>query len=311
MRVTRAGDTLFLAGGSNEVLRLYGAAGFAALVPVDAWRARLLARTAMFARLGIPWCQMLSPEKLSVLGDIALASRGGEAIPPAERLIAALGTGPVIDPCAFLRSQSARGYVVYPKTDSHWTSLGALCAFQCAAPALGLTLDYAPFHATRAIPLRYHGDLWSDAHADIPPDLFERRTLPPTLRRIDANGIVRLKEERQLENEAGLHLGSAVVYRNDAAPRDERLLLFGSSFSDHRAECSMLTFVACLFFREVYFVWSANLDTGLIERIAPDRVLIEMPERFLTSCPDDDFDLVAHEQRVVARWSEGKNTPSL
>jgi hypothetical protein len=303
--VLRDGDTLFLAGGSNDVLRLYGAEGFADLVPLEAWRARLTARAALFARLGIPWCQLLVPEKLGVLGDAVLTEHVSDPVPPATRFRAAMDMAALVDPLDYLRAQRDKGYALYPRTDSHWTCLGALCAFQWAAPSLGLTLDYAPFHATAPLTLTYHGDLWSETHADMSPDRFERRGLPPGVIRAAANGIVRLKEAAGLENEPGLHVGSAVVYRNEAAPLAERLLLFGSSFSDHRAECSLLTFIAALFFREVHFVWSANLDTGLIARLAPDRVLIEMPERFLTTCPADDFDLAATEAEVTARWRGG------
>jgi hypothetical protein len=304
MRVIRsADDVLFLAGGSNDVLRLYDADGFAALVCLAAWRARLAAREALFARLGIPWCQLLAPEKLSVLGDSVLAEHVRNPVAPGERLAAALGTRRLVTPAAFLRAQLDRGFDVYPRTDSHWTCVGAFSAFQWAAPVLGLALDYAPFAATAARTLSYHGDLWSDAHADIPPDRFERRIIPAGMARIHANAIVRLKERAGLENEAGLHVGSAVVYRNERAQLAERLLLFGSSFSDHRAECSLLLFVAALFFREVHFVWSANLDVGLIELLAPDRVLIEMPERFLTICPADDFDLATYQAETVARWA--------
>ena len=50
-RVLRsADDQLFLIGGTNDVLRLYDADGFASLVPVDKWRARLAEREALLLR---------------------------------------------------------------------------------------------------------------------------------------------------------------------------------------------------------------------------------------------------------------------
>ena len=317
MRVLRSrDDVLFLAGGSNDVLRLYDADGFAALVPVDAWRARLGARAATFSRLGVPWCQILAPEKLSIVGDSVVADQVSAAIPPATRLRDALSIGHVapdaarhlVDPACFLREQRDRGYVLYPRTDSHWTCVGALCAFQWVAPLLGVTLDYTAFQETQLRVLCYHGDLWSETYGDIPPDRFERRAIPTTITRIGANDIVRLKEELHLENEAGLHVGSYAAYRNSAAQLPERLVLFGSSFSDYRAECSLLTFVATLFFREVHFVWSTSLDIPLIERLAPDRVLIEMPERFITTCPSDEFDLVSYGAVTTANWRERRKT---
>ena len=122
------------------------------------------------------------------------------------------------------------------------------------------------------------------------------------MRRIAANELVLMKERHGLENAGGLHVGSHVAFRNEAAERPERLVLFGSSFSEYRADCSLLTFLAALFFHEVHFVWSSDLDTGFIERLAPDMALIEMPERFLTHCPRDCFDLASHASMVSAAW---------
>ncbi|MCW3476087.1 hypothetical protein [Limobrevibacterium gyesilva] len=303
-RVHRSDDDhLFLVGGSNEVLRLYDSDGFDASVDVPAWRRRLAARDAFFRRLGIPWCQLLAPEKLSVYGDAVLRRLlGPGAVAPGQRLLDRVAHPALVYPADYLRLQRDKGYVVYPRTDSHWTALGALCAFQWIAPALGLHLDYAPFLELQPRRLCYHGDLWGDGHDGVPEDMFDRRVVPDSVARIHANPIVMLKERLGLENEMGLHIGSHVVYRNSAAQRPERVVLFGSSFSEYRADCSLLTFLAALFFREVHFVWSSALDLGFIERLAPDLALIEMPERFITACPDDAFDVEAYGAQAAQAW---------
>jgi alginate O-acetyltransferase complex protein AlgJ len=167
---------------------------------------------------------------------------------------------------------------------------------------LGLDLDYRAFLELAALPMSYRGDLWGDGYADFPPDMFARRAVPPAIARIHANPVVVLKERLGLTNEAGLHVGSHVVFRHKQAQRRERLVLFGTSFSDYRLECSLLTFLAALFFREVHFVWSTDLDLDFIARLRPDIALLEMPERFLTFCPADRFDLAAHAGRLVAGW---------
>jgi len=301
-----ADDQLFLVGGSNDVLRLYSDAGFAAAVPVEAWRERLAARAAFFRGLGIPWCQVLAPEKLSIYGDAVLRDLvGPEAVSPGERLVELLRHPALVYPRDYLRLQRGKGYVVYPRTDSHWTAVGALCAFQWLAPVLGVHLDFAPVLELVPWHLAYRGDLWSEEFADMPADGFNRYVVPGRITRTYANPIVRLKEQRGLENEMGLHVGSHVVYRNDAAERAERLVLFGTSFSEYRADCSLLTFLAALFFREVHFVWSTDLDLGFIERLAPDFALLEMPERFLTACPSDRFDVIAYGERAAAAWPAG------
>jgi hypothetical protein len=298
-----ADDHLFLVGGSNDVLRLYDAAGFAASVPVEAWRDRLAAREAFFARLGIPWCQLLAPEKLSIYGDAVLRELvGADATPPGERLVELIRHPALVYPRDYLRLQRDKGYVVYPRTDSHWTAVGALCAFQWLAPVLGVQLDFAPVLELVPWHLSYRGDLWSECFAGMTEDVFNRYAVPTRLLREFANPVVLLKERLGLQNEMGLHVGSHVVYRNDAAERPERLVLFGTSFSEYRADCSLVTFLAALFFREVHFVWSTSLDLGFIERLAPDFALLEMPERFLTACPDDRFDVIEYGRLAVEAW---------
>ncbi len=301
-RVMRAADgRLYLVGGSNEVLRLYDEAGFAELVDIAAWRHRLAARHRFFTAAGIPWCQLLAPEKLSVEGDAVLhAEIGPTAEPPGDRLARLIDHPALVSPRAWLRRQSAAGHQIYAATDSHWTPIGAMAAFQWLMRHLGLEVDFAPYLALQDEPLEYHGDLWEPRFADIPPERFPRKRIPPHVERIHANPLVRAKESLGLPNDMGLHVGSAVAYRNPRSQRPERLVLFGSSFSDHRAECGLLTFLAALFFREVHFVWSTDLDLTLIGQLAPDIAVVEMPERFLTTCPADQFNLHAHVAALLA-----------
>ena len=268
-------------------------------VPVDAWRARLAEREAFFARFGIPWCLLLAPEKLSISGDAVLP---GGVVAPGARFIERIGHPALVYPRDYLRRQRDDGYIVYPRTDSHWTALGAFSALQWLAPILGLDLDYRAFLDLDALPMSYRGDLWGDGHADFPPDAFARRAVPASITRIHANPVVMLKERLGLTNEVGLHVGSHVAFRNPQAQLRERLVLFGTSFSEYRLECSLLTFLAALFFREVHFVWSTDLDLDFIAALQPDIALLEMPERFLTHCPADSFDLAAHARHVVAGW---------
>jgi hypothetical protein len=292
-RVTRADDRLFLTGGSNDVLRLYADA---ALLPIEAWRDRLSARDAFFGGLGVAWCMLLAPEKLSVHGD-ALLPAG--SIAPAQCLLDAVPHPRLVNPTAALRDLSQSGYA---NTDSHWLPEGAACAFRLVMAALKLPFDAAMPGRLDLREVSFHGDLWDKSYEDLPEDRFARRALPDSVRRVHANRIVTFKEAHGLENEAGLHTGSHAVWRNSAAPQPARVVLFGSSFSEYRAECSLLSFLAAITFAEVHFVWSADLDLGLIRRIAPDIAILEMPERFLTHCPRDDFDLAAHEAAVLARY---------
>lgn len=303
-RVIRHADTLFLAGGSNDVLRLYDDVGFAELVPIDAWRHRLAEREAFFKSHGIAWRMLLAPEKLSILGDKVLPP---DSRTPSRRLHEAVPHSHCVDPTAALRRA---GQAAYAFTDSHWLPLGAATAFEQAMAALGISFDAGILDR---LPLReqvFHGDLWDASYADLPPDHYPRRALPASVSRVHVNGIVALKEALNLENEPGLHTGSHVIWRNQDAPRPERVVLFGSSFSEYRTDCTLLSFMAAITFAELHFVWSANLDLDLIARIAPDIALLEMPERFLTECPRDDFNLAAYETRTLARYAGASGASS-
>ncbi len=300
-RVHRSGDdVLYLTGGTNNVISLYTAEGFASAVSVSAWRARMAARDVFFRRLGLPWRLLLTPEKLSVMGlDAASALTACQATPPAERFRGLLPHAALVDPAGYLRDQVNRGYQVYPATDSHWTSIGAFSAFQWLMSSLGLPPDDAVFAACQPYGLSYHGDLWEPRFADVPPDRFERRSLPDGVRCTSQNVLVAFKERTGRENDGRLHTGCATSWHNAAAQFDQRIVLLGSSFSDYRAACSLLTFVAALYFREVHFVWSTSVDLALVERLAPDLVLIEMPERFLPVCPLDDLNVEDYARQRV------------
>ncbi len=305
-RVHRSGDgVLYLTGGSNNVIGLYAAAGFAAAVPAAAWRERLAARTAFFAARGIAWRLLLAPEKLSVTGlDVAAELLGEDAVPPAERFCQLMQHPCLVDPAGVLRAQARQGHAVYPATDSHWTSLGAFAAFQWLMGALGRTPDSAAFMRCAPQSLTYHGDLWDPSHDDLPPDVFERRTPPASLRCVARNRLVAFKDRVGGENDMRLHTGSATTWHNAGAEYGERLLLFGSSFSDHRAACSLLTFVAALYFREVFFVWSTDVDLALVARLRPDLVVIEMPERFLPICPGDALEVDVYAEERIRAYQE-------
>jgi hypothetical protein len=118
-----------------------------------------------------------------------------------------------------------------------------------------------------------------------------------------------LKMAPQLENEPGLHVGSHVIWVNESAPMKKRVILFGSSFSECRLECTLLSYMAIHAFHEVHFIWSTNLDQKYIELNKPDLLLIEMPERFLTKFPKDDFCIEEFGIRTAKSWIEQHGWP--
>ena len=55
-------------------------------------------------------------------------------------------------------------------------------------------------------------------------------------------------------------------------------------------------------FQELHFIWSTSLDFDYIQLNKPDLFLLEMPERFLTKCPNDDFKVEGFAAETARNW---------
>ena len=294
---------LYLIGGSNTTIDLYDPIGFKKEVPLDQWRQRVAERESFFQALGIPWRFVLAPEKLSIYGDDELPKwMNGQYQAPGDQFIQAIRNDKILYPREFLREQ-AKSCDVYPRTDSHWSSFGAFFAFQALSKSLDLDVDLSTYWAMPEQRLFYRGDLWGPEYDLVKPELFLRRNIDSAIEPIYKNPVVGLKEKNGLENEPGLHVGSHVIWRNAKAKLRKKIILFGSSFSEARLECTLLSYMFSLYFQDVHFIWSSNIDTGYIERNKPDLVVIEMPERFLTQCPSDNLCIEEMGARIAQKWA--------
>jgi hypothetical protein len=264
------------------------------------WRRQILRRIRRCRGLGARYLHLVVPEKLSLYEDrfdgLSLDPRHS----PARRLGALLrwswyGRRAWIDlvgPMRARRDELAErgGSALHYRTDTHWNIHGCLLAYRLVCRACGATprTDFLerPFQEFEAV-------LDIGNKLDEPPletvrnyDLFRdaERVGGGTL--IDAyTAAGRLGE---------LHVGAHAVYRNRSPEADPRtLVLFGDSCANFAP--NGLTAMLAETFREVHFIWSANLDWGYIERVRPDLVLCEQVERFLPRVPADDFDLAAVE----------------
>ena len=295
---------LYLIGGSNTTIDLYDAAKFTEGVPIDQWRQRVAEREARFRALSVPWRFVLAPEKLSIYGDDELPRWiDGQFQAPGEQFLKAIHNDNLIYPREFLREQ-AKKYDVYSRTDSHWSSFGAFFVFQALCRSLGLDIDCSTYWAMPEQRLFYRGDLWSPEYHQIKPELFLRRNVDSVIESIYKNPVVGLKEKNGLENEPGLHVGSHAIWRNPKAELNKKVILFGSSFSEARLECTLLSYMFALYFRELHFIWSSSIDMGYVVRHRPDAVIVEMPERFLTQCPPDNLCIEEMGARIAQKWTQ-------
>jgi hypothetical protein len=308
-RVFRSSDEkLYLAGGSNGAASLYTEAGFRRNIDSAAWSTLLADRREAVTKTGSAFAQLIVPEKMTVYplndADRQLVFPGSapeDIVPPGRRLLQKIGPKGIFYPDDFLRVQ-AEGLAIYMPTDSHWTWLGAFSAFQ----ALMWELNYAPIYdAFVHLPRRrllYKGDLWEASFPSIEADKFERLVLPASVRRVYANSILGLKEAKNLNDEPGLHGGSHCIFVNCAAEIKQTVVVFGSSFSECRLDPSLLTAIFSYFFETVHFVWTTAVDVEYVVRHKAHLTIAEIPERFLTICPDDSTRVEENALSRVQAW---------
>ena len=294
---------IFLVGGRNSPLDYFE--GRRTLQPgvIADWEKVLRERAQRCAELGARFVQLFVPDKLTIYADrfptpldaahgpLGVLARGLQAADPD------LCEQHVINPTSFL-TKNREKYPVYWKTDSHWGFPGCHLTYQLLFSQLGLVQ-----HPELGARPRMSKSMVMDLGCKLDPAPQEMVTyyrLVKDGRRVHANEVVEYKEQNKLLNEPGLHVGSNVVYRNDKAPNAQRVVLFGTSFSEYREH--LLTGMLAESVRELHFVWSTSLDFDYIERVKPDLVIAEIAERFIPSCPSNTWNLDAYAQTALARF---------
>ncbi|WP_407522634.1 alginate O-acetyltransferase AlgX-related protein [Methylobacterium oryzisoli] len=281
---------LFLTGGSNDVVAQYGN-GRAIWARLLAWRRLALARAARAEALGARYLHVVVPEKITVYDHKFAGLRVDVRRSPARRLARLLSLTPagraiVVDLVAPMRAQRDAADLYY-RTDTHWAFPGYFLAYREICRACGGA-------ARENFTLRpsYLSAEVMDIEAKLPfpePERARRHVLQQDAVR-EPGTLVRAYEAagRGLD----LHVGAHVVFRNPSPQADpRRVVLFGSSCSGHVH--GMLSGALAETFRELHFVWSANIDWAYVEAVRPDLVLFEIAERFMARVPTDDFSIEA------------------
>lgn len=286
---------LFLTGGSNFVTTLYQREGGhlpdAALLR---WRDAILARKARCDALGTVYAHVVVPEKLTIYGHKQAEPLVDPDLAPALRLMQLFEEGPraagyvdLVGPMRAYRDETD----LYWRTDTHWTPLGCLLAYETLCEALGLEqnpeLVRRPFHDVKR-PM----DLGSKLEPPIWEKIREVAWLKDA-RRIYQNSVVRLLETHEYGGE--IHVGCHARFENPTAPNARKVMLFGDSFSG--VSPFLFTALMAETVAELDFVWSANVDWKLVERSRPDILVTEIAERYMALPPNDRFNLRVTELR--------------
>lgn len=283
---------LFLSGGSNSVMDVYSGK-MNELSWCSEWAELLNVRNNTMCEMGVKYFHIAAPEKLGVysryakLGEFPDFDIKNSPANQLSELISSDIDGFYINPLKYLHQQSL-SMDVYHKTDTHWNFLGAYSTYQLLMSHLGLECNTKILSSNRKTgPCLM--DLGSKVEGGTKEDVFFFSS-SENVRRIFANDLVEYKEKNSVENLAGLHVGSSVVFKNDNPLHDKRVLIFGDSFAEYRPQ--LLTGILAETFSEVMFVWNLNIDYSVVEKFSPDLVITEAAERFMPfTAPNDEFDL--------------------
>ncbi len=278
---------LFLVKGSNSVINMYQKRSSFTPELAQEWITLLQQRQKKLKDRNIPYLFLPAPEKLTVLhqhyeGKISnihgspihtLVNHHHKEVPCLVNVL------PVF-------ANQAQNPMPYWKTDTHWSFWGCFAAYQQLCARMGIAsrpeLLKAPFD---------EGEVLFDLGAKLETPIREKARfykLIQSAKRVYANPMVRFKENNQLVNEASLHVGSHVVYKNDSDHvAQKKVILFGDSFSEYRPH--LMTGMLAETVSELHFIWNSKIDYEYIDLIKPDIVISELAERFMVAVPKDDL----------------------
>ena len=189
---------------------------------------------------------------------------------------------------------------LYWRTDTHWTPEGSLLAYERLCDALNLApnaeLATRPAQALNKI---------MDLGSKFDPPLWESvREIDwiAGAQRVYVNGIARILETPL--HGGDIHVGAHVIFRNEDAPNNKKILLFGDLFASvgHDRLTAQLAETA----RELAFVWSANVDWGLVERLKPGILVTETPSVIWRWRPMTASVFDSRSSRSLSRRAGGK-----
>jgi alginate O-acetyltransferase complex protein AlgJ len=261
---------LFLANDANRVLDQHSGRLRFDEDQLRQWRALLETRTAWLERRWSHHFFLIAPNAHSVYADMLPAGVPSAPERPVHQLLGHLRDNESYARIVYpLDELIASDELVYPKTGTHWSELGASVACQTLVEEIrrAIPVDGPSPDAFEFVALPFNGDLGAKM---TPPrtSMFVRADARTPRARLVADNRVR-------------NNGRRVVYEWDSGDAGPQCLVYGDSFA-----MRVLPFLAESFAR-LTFVHMVNLDFDLVRALAPDVVVKVMSERFLIHVPVD------------------------
>lgn len=288
-------EWLFLAGGSNEVLRFYSEPDFFDAAGI-AWTEQLRQRASNARERGILYRHLIVPDKLTIYSEFyrdVLAHPESSPSRKLPRLLAEQPDASLLDPLLVdvreaMLEAARTSPKLYWKTDAHWTFEGCWVAFLALCRNIG-----APVNQTILDAQELAGELFLDLGSKLDPPVAETyvsKLFSKGAERAYTNPLVEYKERENAHDAPGLHVGSHIILRNTTTATDPRtIILFGDSYAEYRMH--QLTGLLAETFANTHFIWNNSIDWDYVDRVKPDVVVTELAERFHTMVPTDDLSI--------------------
>jgi alginate O-acetyltransferase complex protein AlgJ len=296
---------LYLVGGANQTIKFYTSTDHFSDSTAKQW-VRLIRKRALRAWwLGCDYVHLVAPDKLSIYpecypGDLPHQNRA-----PGRFVETKIKNSSIfrfqkeiyIDPTNSMIEKKTAEEKLFWKTDSHWTFEGAYVAYELLCKRFGIQPNQKLKNIDRQT-VEIVLDLGSKCSPPV-SEAFGHRYMNPFLNRFWTNDLVAYKESSGLENEPGLHVGSAVAWRSMAPDADPRkVLIFGDSFCEYRE--ILLAAMIATSFAETHFVWSTSVDWSYVKKLRPDILITETTERFMNILPNDRFNVEKFSAKQAA-----------
>jgi len=264
---------LFIDGDTNRVLSQHSGELLFTPDQLEQWRTVLERRLARFSGRGVPYHFVVPPNPHSVFPeDLPEGLPPPASVRPVTQLIGHLDAHSdfrLLYPLDLLLEAKQRGELIYSKTDSHWSGLGAFLAYKELAARLAPEVEMTVLDRSDMEFREYlgPGDLGFKLEPmETSPALWVRAKRP----------AAQLVSDNRIRGS-----GTLVVTRCDDA-KGGTCLVFGDSFT-HQLLPSLASSFRRMVFAQLHFV-----DDGLVEAESPDVVLSVLNERFLIRPSVDD-----------------------
>jgi len=221
---------------------------------------------------------MVAPAKEEVAPFLYPRKRA--ELTPIDQLLQLPEAKSILFPISELASQWS---VTYGPLDTHWTDQGACIAAAAIARQLG-----APTAALDSIPFAIfsrEGDLGNKSTPPLASLGFHFKEPPRAKFLAFDNGVP--------------NHGRVWIFENKDAPVNQRVAIFGDSFSINMAPA-----LSNIYRRVFYAHSAAQPDQRILQMEKPDHVILQTNQRFITTPPKANCDLLETIEAKLAQFDE-------